>query len=579
MKYILTLLLAICTAGSVSAADLILHNGKIATVDANGTMVSALAIDGDRITAAGSDADVLKLRTQATRTIDLEGRTVIPGLIDSHTHVIRGGLNYNLELRWEDVRSLKEGLALIRKQAARTPKGQWVRVVGGFCETQFTERRLPTLAELNEAAPDTPVFVLHLYDRALLNRAAIAAVGYDATTPEPPAGKIERDANGAPTGLLLAQPNATILYATLARGPKLSTSEQINSTLQFMRELNRLGVTSIIDAGGGFQNYPEDYAVIQQVHDQGLMTVRIAYHLFPQKAKQEIADLRRWVASVKPGQGDDFYRLNGAGEMLVYSAADFEDFREPRPDLPPVMEAELREVVSFLVQNRWPFRLHATYGESITRFLDVMESVDRETPFDGLRWCFDHAETISDAQIQRVKRLGGGIAVQNRIAYQGEYFQARYGKAAAAHAPPLRKLIAAGVPVAAGTDATRVAGFNPWISLSWLVTGTTVGGAQLYGDDNRLTREEALRLWTSAGAWFSSEEGKKGSLVPGQLADLAVLSDDYFTVPDHRIKDIHAVLTIVGGKPVHGEDKFAKWVPREVPVDPSWSPVTLQRKD
>jgi predicted amidohydrolase YtcJ len=570
------LIAALFLGGRAMAADLILHNGKIAIVDPRGTMVTAVAIDGARVEATGSDADMLKLRNSNTRVVDLKGRTVIPGLNDSHTHVIRGGLNYNLELRWEDVRSLKEGLALIREQVARTPKGQWVRVVGGFCEHQLAERRLPTLAELNEIAPDTPVFVLHLYDRALLNRAAIAAVGYDKSTPDPMGGKIERDASGAPTGVLLAQPNASILYATLAKGPKLPTPQQINSTLQFMRELNQLGVTSVIDAGGGFQRYPDDYAVIEQLHKDGLMTVRIAYNLFPQVPKKELEDFRRWAASSKPGQGDDFYRLNGAGEMLVYSAADFEDFREPRPELPSVMEQELRDVVSFLVQTRWPFRLHATYGESITRFLNVMESINTETPFNGLRWFFDHCETISDADIARVKQLGGGVAVQHRMAYQGEYFSSRYGKEMAAHAPPLRKLLAAGVPVAAGTDATRVAGYNPWASLSWLVTGKTVGGVRIY-DDNRLSREEALRLWTAAAAWFSSEEGKKGSIIAGQLADLAVLSDDYFTVPEDRIKDIHSVLTIVGGKPVYGEADFATLAPKIAPVDPSWSPVVLQR--
>ncbi len=563
-------------APGAMAADMILHNGTIATIDGKGTVVSAVAIDGARIEATGSDADILKLQKSNTRVVDLKGRTVVPGLNDSHTHVIRGGLNYTLELRWEEVRSVKEGLALIREQAARTPKGQWVRVVGGFCEHQLAERRLPTLGELNDAAPDTPVFVLHLYDRALLNHAALAAVGYGKETPEPVGGKIERDDNGEPTGLLLAQPNAWILYSTLAKGPKLPTSEQLSSTRQFMVELNRLGVTSVIDAGGGFQNYPDDYAVMEKLHKDGLMTVRIAYNLFPQKAKKELDDLRRWAATAKPGQGDDFYRLNGAGEMLVFSAADFEDFRQPRPELPAVMESELREVISFLVQNRWPFRLHATYGESITRFLNVMESVDKETPFDGLRWFFDHAETISDADIARVKRLGGGIAVQHRMAYQGEYFIDRYGKKSAAQAPPLGKLLDAGVPVAAGTDATRVAGYNPWVSLSWLVTGKTVGGAQLY-DENRLSRDEALRLWTSAGAWFSSEEGKKGAIVSGQLADLAVLSEDYFTVPDDRIQEIHSVLTIVGGRPVYGEGEFSALAPKVPPVEPSWSPVVFQR--
>jgi predicted amidohydrolase YtcJ len=567
----------ILLGGPATAADLILHNGKIATVDAEGSIVSAVAIADGRITATGSDASILAHRTARTRVVNMRGRTVIPGLNDSHTHVIRGGLNYNLELRWDDVGSLKKALELIRKQAARTPRGEWVRVVGGFCEHQLAERRLPTPAELNDVAPETPVFVLHLYDRALLNRSAIAAVGYDSKTPEPVGGKIERDSNGNPTGLLLAQPNAIILYSTLAKAPKLPAAQQANSTLQFMRELNRLGVTSVVDAGGGFQSYPEDYAVVEQLHKDGLMTVRIAYNLFPQKPGQELDDFRRWAAAVTPGQGDDFLRLNGAGEMLVYSAADFEDFREPRPNLPPQMEKELHEVVSFLVQNRWPFRMHATYGESITRFLDVMESVNAETPFDGLRWFFDHAETISHRDIERVKRLGGGIAVQHRMAYQGEYFVSRYGESAAMQAPPLRTLLGTGIPFAAGTDATRVAGFNPWVSLAWLVTGKTVSGAQIYSNDNRLSRQEALRLWTAEAAWFSSEEGKKGSLVRGQLADLAVLSDDYFSVPEDRIKDIHSVLTIVGGKPVHAEGEFVPLAPRVAAVEPSWSPVAMQR--
>ncbi|WP_037000001.1 amidohydrolase family protein, partial [Ectopseudomonas composti] len=201
--------------------------------------------------------------------------------------------------------------------------------------------RLPTLDELNKAAPDTPVFVLHLYDRALLNSAALRAVGYDKNTPNPPGGEIQRDASGEPTGMLIARPNALILYATLAKGPKLPLEYQVNSTRQFMRELNRLGVTSAIDAGGGYQNYPDDYQVIQELADKDQLTVRIAYNLFTQKPKEELTDFKNWTSSVKLHQGDDFLRHNGAGEMLVFSAADFEDFVEPRPDLAPSMEADL----------------------------------------------------------------------------------------------------------------------------------------------------------------------------------------------------------------------------------------------
>jgi predicted amidohydrolase YtcJ len=178
-----------------------------------------------------------------------------------------------------------------------------------------------------------------------------------------------RDARGNPTGLLIARPNAVILYATLAKGPRLDFDDQINSTRHFLRELNRLGITSVIDAGGGFQNYPDDYAVIETLAKDDQLTVRVAYNLFTQRPKQELEDFRRWVGMTAPGRGDDFYRMNGAGEMLVFSAADFEDFLEPRPELAPSLEAELKAVVTLLARHRWPFRLHATYDESIERFL------------------------------------------------------------------------------------------------------------------------------------------------------------------------------------------------------------------
>lgn len=369
---------------------------------------------------------------------------------------------------------------MLKNQAERTPSPQWVRVVGGWNEFQFAEKRMPTLEELNKAAPDTPVFVLHLYDRALLNRAALRVVGYTKDTPNPPGGEIVRDSSGEPTGMLIARPNAMILYATLAKGPKLPLEYQVNSTRQFMRELNRLGLTSAIDAGGGFQNYPDDYQVIRELADQGQLTVRIAYNLFTQKPKEELADFKNWTGSVKYGQGSDFFRHNGAGEMLVFSAADFEDFLEPRPDLPQTMEQELEPVVRHLVEQRWPFRLHATYDESISRMLDVFEKVDRDIPFNGLPWFFDHAETITPRNIERVRALGGGIAIQDRMAFQGEYFVDRYGAKAAEATPPIQRMLAEGVPVGAGTDATRVSSYNPWTSLYWLVSGRTVGGMALY---------------------------------------------------------------------------------------------------
>ncbi|WP_087691295.1 amidohydrolase [Pandoraea sp. PE-S2R-1] len=563
------------TASTASTApDLILHNGRFTTLDRTNPTASAVAIKDGRFVRVGRAEDVLPLAGGATRVVNLQGKPVLPGLIDNHLHIIRGGLNFNLELRWDGVRSLADAMGMLKRQVAITPAPQWVRVVGGFTEHQFVEKRLPTIAELNAVAPDTPVFILHLYDRALLNGAALRAVGYTRDTPAPPGGEIVRDSAGNPTGLLLAKPNASILYATLAKGPKLPLEYQVNSTRHFMRELNRLGVTGAIDAGGGFQNYPEDYQVIQQLADAGQLTIRLAYNLFTQKPKQEKQDFLNWTATSTYKQGDDYFRHNGAGEMLVFSAADFEDFRQPRPDMAPEMEGELEEVVRVLAQNRWPWRLHATYDETIERALDVFEKVNQDTPLAGLNWFFDHCETISEKSIDRIAALGGGIAVQHRMAYQGEYFVERYGAGAAEATPPVKRMLEKGVNVSAGTDATRVASYNPWVSLSWLVTGKTVGGMQLYPQANCVDRETALRMWTEKVTWFSNEVGKKGRIEAGQLADLIVPDRDFFGCPESDIADTTALLTMVGGKVVYGAGPFASLDEGTPPVAmPDWSPA------
>jgi len=557
----------------MSTATLIVRNARITTLNPKQPTANALAVSDGKLLAVGDEAELMRLRGPATQVVDAGGRRLIPGLIDSHLHVIRGGLNYNLELRWDGVPSLADAMRMLREQVARTPAPQWVRVVGGFTEHQFAEKRLPTLAELNAAAPDTPVFILHLYDRALLNGAALRAAGYTRDTPNPPGGEIVRDGNGEPSGLMLARPNALLLYSALAKGPKLPYEYQLNSTRQFMRELNRLGVTSVIDAGGGFQNYPDDYRVIEALRDSDELTLRIAYNLFTQKPKEEVADFQRWTENNRYGQGDDYYRLNGAGEMLVFSAADFEDFREPRPELPVAMEDELEAVVRVLAAKRWPWRMHATYDETINRALNVFEKVQRDIPFDGIHWFFDHAETVSDRNLERIAQLGGGVAVQHRMAYQGEYYVERYGARAAERTPPFKRMLEMGVKVGAGTDATRVASYDPWNALYWLTTGKTVGGLGLYPRQNCADRETALQLYTQANTWFSNEEGLKGQLIPGQLADFALLSDDYFTVPEAEIRQLTSVLTVVGGRIVYGDSEFRDLAPPPPAPMPDWSPA------
>ena len=554
--------------------ELILYNGKITTLESAHPQVSAVAMGGGRIIATGGE-ELLRTATAQTRRIDLKGRRVIPGLNDLHTHVILGGLSYNAELRWDRVPSLADALRMLKKQAQRTPPGQWVRVLGGWSEFQFAERRMPTFEEINAISPDTPVFVLHLYCRGILNKAALRACGYTKDTPNPPAGEIQRDKNGDPTGLLISRPNAGILYATVGKQPKLPLEHQMNSSRHFMRELNRLGLTSLVDAGGGSHIYPDDYAIIEELHRRGEMTVRMAYNIFTQKPKEEKEDFLRCMKLTTPGKGDDFYRCNGAGEMLVYSAADFEDFLEPRPDLPSNLEKDLKQVVSMLAAQQWSFRIHATYDESISRMLNVFEEVNREVPFNDTKWFFDHCETISDRNLERVKALGGGIAIQNRMAFQGEYFLERYGKQAAERTPPVRKMLDLGIPVGAGTDATRVSSYNPWLALYWMVAGKTIGGATLYSPENRLDREEALSLYTQGSSWFSGESGKKGAIATGQLADVVVLTEDYFNVAEEKIKGIESVLTIVDGRIVYGAQEFQNLGPAPLPVLPEWSPIKV----
>ena len=556
----------------MAQAQFILKSGKITTLNKKQPEVQAIAIADGKVLRAGSNEDVMKLAQADTKIIDLNGRRVIPGLNDSHLHLIRGGLNYNMELRWEGVPSLSDAMRLLKEQADNTPAPQWVRVIGGWSEFQFAEKRLPTLDEINKAAPDTPVFVLHLYASAMLNRAPLKALGFDKNTPNPPGGQIQRDAHGEPTGLLLATPSAMILYSTLGMAPKLELEDQVNSTRHFMRELNRLGVTSAIDAGGGGQNYPDDYAVIQRLHDDNQLNIRIAYNLFAQKAGSELQSYQEWTQMTFPGDGDAYLQMNGAGENLTWSAGDFENFLEPRPDLLPKMEDELERIVELLAEKKWPFRLHATYDESIERFLNVFERVNAKQPFQT-RFIIDHAETISERNIERIGAMGGGIAIQHRMAFQGDFFIQRYGKEAAANTPPIKRMLELGVPVGAGTDATRVASYNPWVCLYWLSTGKTLGGTALYDDSQLLDRETALALWSKGSAWFSGEQALKGALVEGEFADLAVLSDDYFQVEAEDIQWIESVLTVVGGRVVYAGAEFKHDDPELPPASPDWSPV------
>lgn len=556
-------------------ADLIVRNAKVSTLRPDIPDAEALAVQGETFLLAGAEAAVMRFAERRTQVIDAGGRRVIPGLNDSHMHAIRGGLHYNLELRWDGVKTLKRALQMIRDQAARTPDGQWVQVMGGWNPYQFAERRMPTPAELTVAGRDVPVFVLYGYSAIVLNSAGVLALGLSEDNPAPAGSSYEFADGGA-----LVRGN-TAVYATIAGLPTLSDhQDRLSSTERFFRELNRFGITSIIDPGESATRYPEDYATVATLAQEPAFPIRLSNFLFAQKPGTELEFWRditshavraQNLARVRRGG----YLLRGAGEVLAWAAHDYENFLAPRPVVSADAIAETEAVVWLLAQHQWPMRLHATYDETISQFLDVFERVFDEVHYQG-RWAIDHAETISPRSVARVKALGGGIAVQNRLSFSGEFFAERYGQQAARDVQPLRQMMATGIPLGGGTDATRPASYNPWVSLYWMVAGRTVGGNQITSDESRLSRLEALRLYTTGSAWFSGEEDVKGTIAPGQYADFALLSADYLSVRVDDISLIESVLTVTGGNVVWSAPPFSALAPAPLrPISPEWSPVSV----
>lgn len=567
---------------NTESADLIVTNAKVAVMDNNRTITEAIAIKDGKVLKTGTTEEILKLKSDSTKVIDAKGRTLIPGLNDSHLHLTRGGRFYNAELRWDGVKTLKRALEMLKEQAERTPEGHWVRVIGGWSPYQFEENRFPTPEEINEATGDVPTYVLYLYSRGWLNQAALNTLNIDENSKAPEGSSYEKGPDGKLTGVLLAEPNPGLLYARIGSLPPLNEEEMINGSIHFYRELNRFGLTSGIDAGGGGHKFPKDYVGTKAIAEKGEMPIRLSYYLFPQNQGDEYAEFQEWMANNKIGQNgeihlDHGYELEGGGEFLAWSAGDFENFLAPQPMLEdrPTWREDLKKILTLHADNGWPFRIHATYGETIAHFLDVIEEVNKETngKLTSNRWLIDHAETIKDAELKRINALNGGIAIQARMAYAGEFFVERYGAEKAKQAPPVKKMMDAGIPVGAGTDGTRVASYNPWPALYWLVSGKTVGGLQLAEPSNKLTREEALYLYTNGSAWMSKEEGVKGTLEDGMYADFAILSDDYFTVPEEQIKSLEAVLTVVDGKVVYGSKDYQEMNPPLLTIIPEWSPI------
>jgi predicted amidohydrolase YtcJ len=540
-----------------SPADLILLNGRVVTVDASSSVKEALAIREGRILALGTEREMRPLRGQHTRVIDLGGRTVIPGLIDSHIHATVAAMSWNFELHWEFIRSLADGLKQIAAVAKAMPQGTWIVVGGGWVPSQFVERRPPTRAELDLVAPKHPVYVQYLRQAAVLNSAAVAAAGITDKTPEPQGGRFARDPKtGELTGVLQGVPAWEYVYNKIPR-PNLGQMRQ--SFRDCFRELNRLGVTSVGDLQTGGVTFAQRRMLADLVRT-GELTLRLNYYVAPNEPGDELEQLRVAADEIKRLPNTDMFRFAGFGETLIRGIGDGDVISNPQGiAVPEVAKEKFRKLLRFFAESGHNFHLHATHDSTARQLLDVIEEVNRETPFARQRITFAHLEDATPETVARIKKLGGGISVQDRMALTGELNAELWGAAKARNAPPLRTIIQAGVPLGAGTDAFRSANYSPMLSLWWLVTGKTVAGTAIRDKSQNVTREEALRMYTLGSAWFTFDESRKGSLEPGKFADLAVLNADYFTVPEDQIRSLESVLTIVGGRIVYAAGPFAQW--------------------
>jgi predicted amidohydrolase YtcJ len=538
----LAALLAFTLTAAGQNADLVLVNGKIVTVDDRFSIAQALAIRGQRIVAVGSNADVEKLKGPQTRTVDLAGRTVIPGLIDNHAHWIRAAEHD--ELRLDGVTSRAQALKLLADRVQATPAGQWVVVLGGWSEEQFTDdpRGFPR-DELDRIAPNHPVVVQSVYNHSYLNRAAQVALKIDSATPDPPGGTIEKDAGGQPTGLVRGAGGVAFVAARI---PLFDREAWLANTRKLVTYLNSLGVTAWLDAGGRGMG-AEHYESYRHLAERGELNARVFWTTIRQPATPAQADaVIKEIAEQKPFQGNDYFDQIGWGES-VYAPVTTQLLRTTSNTRPEDM-AQYRRLAEALAAQGLYVNSHVEMEAAIDAFLDAYEAVNTTHPIKGLRWTFSHVDQVTEAQLERMKRLGMGAQVHSRPLIQGALIHKVHGDKAW-EMPPFRRIQDSGIHWGLGSDATAVTTSSPFYTLSFAVTGEMIGGRKV--NRQTISREEALIAHTRSNAWFLFQEGNIGSLTVGRYADLLVLDRDYLTVPDEEIKEIKPLLTMVGGKVVY----------------------------
>ena len=549
--HLVVLVLAILLASPARAqdADTVLLNGKIVTLAAGSATAEALAVRDGKILAVGRSDAVRAHAGAGTRVIDLAGRTVIPGLIDSHMHAVRAALFYATEVNWIGAKSIPEAMRRIHAAAEQARPHQWVIVAGGWTEQQFREQRRPTQAELLAAAPDNPVYVQLFYGAALLTPAAFEALGIKRDEDMPPAGKIERGTDGAPTGWIRGD-NPTI-SGLFDRLPLPTFDQSVEGTRLFFRELNRLGMTGVSDPGGYNLN-AASYQPLFKLWQERALTLRVVYSLFAQRRGKELVDFEAATQMLPMGFGDDWLRFNGIGENVAWGM-----YNNDNPT--DAQKEELYQIYRWAASQRMTVTQHWNNNSSVHHLLDVIERVNRELPVAGLRWSIAHLNDASPESLLRMQALGVGWLMQDAMYFNGETFLKARGADALRHAPPIMTALKMGIPIGGGTDAHRVMSYNPFVSLQWMVDGKTVAGMPTRDEEQLPSREEALRFYTLGSAWFTFDDAKRGSLAPGKLADLAVLTGDYLTVPVDQIGALESLLTMVGGRIVYAADPYAQF--------------------
>jgi predicted amidohydrolase YtcJ len=539
---------------SAQSADTVLFNGKILTVDKDFSAQQALAIAHGQVLATGTSAAMKKLAGAKASLIDLGGRTVIPGLTDGHIHGIRAALTFGTEINWIGVPTLKEALERIRQAAKAQKPGSWIVVAGGWTEEQFAEKRRPTAQEVAAVAPDHPVYIQHLYDWLLLTPTAMEALGIHDDTDVTPGGKLERDGDNKPTGVVIANGNA--LGKIFDKLPKPTMQQQVDGSRKFFTEMNSLGITGIVD-GGGVSMYPANYqAVFKLWHDKQL-TVRVAYHLCAPKPGSELADLQNLTQLLPQGFGDSMLHFNGPGEILVW--ADWTD-----GDITPDGHTKLAELLRWAASKGYTIQIHWNPDRTVDHLLDIVADIEKDFPVQNLRWTVLHLYNASEDHLKRMKSLGLVWGVQDGLYFGGERLQHDVGADQARVMPRIVTAMKLGLTVAGGTDAHRVSSYNPFVALQWYLDGTTIGGTQTRGADEAPSRQQALTMYTRNSAFMANDDARRGTLEPGKSADLAVLSADYMTAPVKEIGKIRSLLTMVGGQVVYAAAPFAKLAPTDL---------------